>query len=79
MDEGNFPWAEFGRCAITFQICLEGWSNLVPVYPGGIGFKYNSLKRADWLALHQLVVEGKLRVVHWSESVFKFIYIEAPY
>jgi len=79
MDEGNFPWAEFGRRAITLQIRIEGWSNLVPVYPGGFGFKYNSLKRGDWSALHELVVDGKLRVVNWSEGVFEFTYIEAPH
>ena len=72
MDEANFPWAEFYRRAITFQIRIEGWSDQMAICPGGFGFQYNSLKHIDWLALYELATSGHLRVVKWSEGSFTY-------
>ena len=67
MEEGNFPWADWDKCAITLKICLVGWSAAVPACPGSIGFKYNKLKRGDWAVLNKLT-DGRLRVEPWSEG-----------
>ena len=67
MEEGNFPWADWDKRAISLKICLVGWSAAVPACPGSIGFKYNKLKRGDWAVLNKLT-DGRLRVEPWSEG-----------
>lgn len=80
MDEANFPWAEFYRRAITYEIRIEGWSDWVTFCPGGLGFRYTDLKRSDWLALYDLAKAGSLRVVRWTDGVFLFaLYVKLAY
>jgi hypothetical protein len=73
MDEANFPWAEFHRRAINYQIRIEGWSDWVAICPGGVGFQYTELKRKDWAALYDLAIAGQLRVVSWSHGTCSFM------
>jgi hypothetical protein len=75
MDEANFPWAEFHRRAVAYQIRIEGWSDQVAICPGSLGFQYNNLKRNDWAALYDLAVAGRLRVEKWSAGGFHFILV----
>jgi hypothetical protein len=71
LEEGNFPWADWDKRAITLKICLVGWSAAVPACPGSTGFKYNKLKRGDWAVLNKLT-DGRLRVEPWSEGKLSF-------
>lgn len=70
MDDANFPWADFDKKAILLQIRLRGWSTLVSMYPGSVGFRYTLLKRVDWLSLHELSEGGFLTIEPWSEGKF---------
>ena len=74
MDEAYFPWKEFYKRAVDFEIRIEGWSNRVAMCPGGVGFRYNSLRLNDWAALYELAIAGRLRIVSWTEGTFNYYY-----
>ena len=72
MDEANFPWAEFLKWAITYTIRIIGWPEHVSSCPGSLGFRYNALKKDDWELIWQLINEGVLQVVPWTDGMFFF-------
>jgi len=72
MDEANFPWAEFLKRAITYTIRIIGWPEHVSSCPGSLGFRYNALKKDDWELIWQLINEGVLQVVPWTDGMFFF-------
>jgi hypothetical protein len=74
MDEANFPWAEFHRRAVSYQIRIVGWADRVAICPGSLGFQYSSLKTNDWAALHDLALAGRLQVEKWSDGGFGVIF-----